>query len=72
MIQKNRITRLLTVGEIAARLGQPIHRVSYAIKSRGIRPAAKAGQLRVFSTECIAQVQDALDEADDRREVGNG
>lgn len=69
MIQ--RITQLLTVGEIAIRLGQPVHRVDYAIRSRGIRPAARAGRLRVFSTEAIAQIQDAIDEAD-RREVANG
>jgi hypothetical protein len=65
MIQ--RVTQLLTTGEIAARLGQPIHRVDYVVRARGIRPAARAGRLRVFGTEAIAQIQDAIDAADDRR-----
>ena len=38
-----------TVGEIARRLGEPVHRVEYIIKARGIRPSARAGNCRVFS-----------------------
>ena len=61
------VTQLLTVGEIAARLGQPIHRVQYAIKSREIQPAAMAGRLRIFDTNAMHLICDAIDEADDRR-----
>jgi hypothetical protein len=40
---------LLTVGEIARRLGREVHRVEYVIRSRRIRPAGWAGHARVFS-----------------------
>jgi hypothetical protein len=39
---------LLTVGEIARRLGQPLHRVEYVIRTRNIPPAGWAGHARVF------------------------
>lgn len=42
-------TPMLTVGEIARRLGVPVHRVLYVIRSRAIRPACRAGNARVFS-----------------------
>ena len=34
---------LLTVGEIARRLGQEVHRIEYVIRSRNIRPVGWAG-----------------------------
>ena len=39
---------LLTVGEIARRLGQEVHRIEYVIRSRNIRPVGWAGHARVF------------------------
>ncbi|MDZ4687104.1 MAG: hypothetical protein SH850_18665 [Planctomycetaceae bacterium] len=39
---------LLTVGEIARRLGQPLHRVEYVIRTRNIPPTGWAGHARVF------------------------
>jgi hypothetical protein len=39
---------LLTVGEIARRLGWEVHRVEYVIRSRRIRPSGWAGHARVF------------------------
>jgi len=41
--------RLLTVGEIARRIGSPIHRVEYVIGTRNIRPGWLAGNSRVFT-----------------------
>jgi hypothetical protein len=38
-----------TVGEIARRLGEPLHRVEYVIRARNIRPSGWAGNARVFS-----------------------
>ncbi len=38
-----------TVGEIARRIGEPIHRVEYIIRARGIRPSGRAGNCRVFT-----------------------
>jgi hypothetical protein len=40
---------LLTVGEIARRLGREVHRVEYVIRSRRLRPVGWAGHARVFS-----------------------
>jgi hypothetical protein len=41
--------KALTPGEIARRIGQPIHRVQYVIVSRQLEPIARAGNLRIFS-----------------------
>jgi hypothetical protein len=38
----------LTVGAIARRLNQPLHRIEYLIRSRGIEPRGWAGHARVF------------------------
>jgi len=44
----NTVESLLTVGEIARRLGLPVHRVEYVIRSRKIPPVSWAGHARVF------------------------
>jgi hypothetical protein len=51
---------LPTVGEIARRLGQPVHRVEYVLRSRRIRPAGKAGNCRVFAEPDVERVRAAL------------
>ena len=43
------IPAMLTVGEISRRLGQPLHKIEYVIRSRQILPSARAGNARVFS-----------------------
>jgi DNA-binding transcriptional MerR regulator len=48
-----------TIGEIARRLGEPIWRIEYLIRSRNINPASRAGNARVFTdadVELIAGV----------------
>jgi len=45
-----------TIGEIARRLGIPIHRVEYVIRARGIRPCGWAGNARVFSEEDVNRI----------------
>ena len=47
---------LPTVGEIARRLGLPIHRVEYVIKSRSIHPEGRAGNARVFSDAAVDRI----------------
>jgi hypothetical protein len=44
---------LPTIGEIARRLGEPIHRVEYVIRARRIRPCGWAGNARVFPEEAV-------------------
>lgn len=60
----------LTVGTIARRLNESLHRVEYAIRTRDIEPAGIAGNLRIFNEDAIEQVATALREIDIRREGG--
>lgn len=48
--------QLLTVGELARRSGLPIHRVSYIIKSRKIKPLAKAGASWIYSEADLERI----------------
>ena len=57
-------TRVLTVGEIAARLGQPIHRIEYVIDSRGLRPTAWAGHARIFSESDLQFIEGVIRKMD--------
>ena len=60
--------RLVTAADIAARLGQPLRRVRWVLATRPhIRPAARAGAVRVYSTACITLVQDEIDAIEARR-----
>lgn len=47
---------MLTVGEIARRLGQPVHRIEYIILSRKIQPAGWAGHARVFTDSDLGRI----------------
>jgi hypothetical protein len=42
-----------TIGEIARRLGQPVHRIEYVIRARRIRPCGWAGNARVFPVDAV-------------------
>ncbi len=56
-----------TVGEIARRLGQPVHRVEYLIRSRGVEPSGVAGNARVFTEEDVARIASEMDRIDQQR-----
>jgi hypothetical protein len=58
------LTAALTVGEIARQLNEPVHRVQYAVKTRGIEPEAVAGNLRIFPSEAVEQVAAILRDID--------
>lgn len=58
---------LLTVGAIARRTGQPLHRVRYAIDAYRIEPVQRAGILRLFSSDDLARIQSAMKRIADRR-----
>jgi DNA-binding transcriptional MerR regulator len=49
-----------TVGEISRRLGEPIHRVEYIIRARGIKASGRAGNSRIFTESDIARIADEL------------
>ena len=48
--------QLLTVAAIAARLGQPKHRIRYVISSRKITPAFRAGAVPIFTEADVAHI----------------
>lgn len=56
---------------IADRLGVPLHRVNYVIDSRGIAPTATAGRIRLFDSEAVEAIADALRRIDAAREGAN-
>jgi hypothetical protein len=59
---------LVTAADIAARLGQPMRRVQWVLATRHhIRPVARAGVVRVYSTGAITLVQDEIDDIDRRK-----
>jgi hypothetical protein len=64
--------RALTIGAIASELNEPIQRVQYAIKTRGIEPMSVAGRIRVFSPETVERVADIIREIDRQAALGQG
>ncbi|MDZ4782911.1 MAG: hypothetical protein SGJ19_21895 [Planctomycetia bacterium] len=58
---------LLTVGEIARRLGQPLHRVEYVIRTRNFPPAGWAGHARVFHDADLMRIASELARIDQER-----
>jgi hypothetical protein len=61
---------LLTVGEIARRLGQPLHRVEYFIRTRNIPPAGWAGHARVFHDADLIWIASEVARIDQERGEG--
>jgi DNA-binding transcriptional MerR regulator len=54
------MNRQITVGVIAERLGVPIHRVAYLVRSRNLQPTARAGRLRVFDDAAVELIRREL------------
>lgn len=54
--------RALTIGAIASELNEPVHRVQYVIKTRGIEPESVAGNIRVFAPETVELIAAILHE----------
>ena len=66
----NQPETLLTVGEIARRLGQEDHRIEYVIRSRNIRPVGWAGHARVFRDADLDRIASEIRRiAEDRGEI---
>lgn len=47
---------MLTIGEIARRLGKPIHRIEYVVRARQICPCGWAGNARIFPEEAVETI----------------
>ena len=64
--------QLRTPGRLASELGVPLHRVLHILATRKhITPTARAGTLRLYDAEAVAQVRHALN-AQDARQSGKG
>jgi hypothetical protein len=61
----------VTVGVIARRLNESMHRIEYAIRTRAIMPDAVAGIARVFDEDAVEKIAAALRDMDARREGVN-
>ncbi len=61
------MTELLTVGDIARRIGVPRAQVDYALDKGGIRERTRAGILRLFSPDQIPVIKAALATVRSRR-----
>ena len=67
------IPTLRTPGVVARDLGEPLHRVVYVLRSRRhIRPAARAGRLRLYDREAVALIRHELNAIDARRSDRKG
>jgi hypothetical protein len=55
---------LLTVGDIAKIVNEPIHRCQYLLKSRDINPIARLGNHYVYDTSAVSRIQQILAEVD--------
>lgn len=63
----------LTTGEMARRLKKPLHRIQYVVRTRGISPVSRAGNLQLFTEADLARVGSELrriesDRSPDRRQ----
>ena len=52
--------RLLSTGQVAAELRENVDRVRYVISRDGIEPRYRCGRWRLFDTEGINAVREAL------------
>jgi len=60
--------QLRTPGRLAAELGVPLHRVTNILATRQhIQPSARAGTLRLYDAQAVAQVRHELNAQDARR-----
>jgi len=71
MSQSTAPPALDTTGRIAGKLGVPLHRVTYIIKSRRLKPAALAGRLRLYDRDSVAVIRHELNAIDARRCSGS-
>lgn len=65
------MVQLNTLGRIAEKVNQPLHRVAYIIRTRPhIKHVAKAGRTRLFDEAAVAQIRHELNAIDARSSAG--
>lgn len=71
MLPTTEAPRLRTPGVLAELLGVPLYRVDYLLRTRAhIRPAARAGRLRLYDSDALAMLRHELNSMDARRAGG--
>lgn len=58
-----------TVGEIARRLNEPVHRIEYVIRSRGLQPVSRAGHAGIYSDADVQNIASELHRIDEEKGV---
>jgi len=58
-----------TVGEIARRLTEPMHRIKYVIRSRGIQPVSRAGNAGIYAEADVQNIASELRRIDEEKGV---
>ncbi len=58
-----------TVGEIARRLGEPVHRIEYVIRTRGLKPVSRAGHAGIYSEDNVQYIASELRHIDEEKGV---
>jgi len=53
-----------SIGQVAAQLGQPVHRINYALDKSRLQPAGRVGILRLFTREQVEQIGRIITEVD--------
>lgn len=48
--------QVVSLGDIARRLGEPIHRIDYVVRTRNIVPALRVGGRRFYSEATVQHV----------------
>ena len=65
--------QLITPGAIAREFNQPIHRVLHVLATRpAIRPAARAGRIRLYDRDAVEQVRREIARIDANHGVTEG
>lgn len=65
------VPKLRTPGVLAGHLGESLHRVLYVLRTRRhIKPAARAGRLRLYDRDAVALIRHELNAIDARRQGG--
>lgn len=71
-VSEDRPPRLVTAGVMAERLGVPLHRVQYVLRTRQVRVSAYAGRLRLYDRAAVERVRGELARIDARSGKGAG
>lgn len=66
------VQNLLTVGDIAARVGEPLHRVEYVLRTRRqLRPLGRVANARVYNESDLQFIKSELRRIDAEKGVND-